>query len=57
MWEKGGKEGPNIWQDHPINAPFDQRFYLILNVAVHGNFFPNNKCGKTPVGNQQAFMA
>ena len=51
MWEKGGYEGPNTWAGKAINAPFDQRFYLILNVAVHGNFFPNNKCGKTQPGN------
>lgn len=35
----------NIWE--ASNAPFDQEFYLILNVAVGGTcFFEDGKCDK-----------
>ncbi|CAG2118668.1 unnamed protein product [Medioppia subpectinata] len=40
MWS--GK-GPNPY-NHNV-APFDQRFFWILNVAVSGNFFPANIYG------------
>jgi hypothetical protein len=51
MWEKGGFN-PNLdnpWRDQPNNAPFNQEFYLIFNVAVGGtnSYFPDNQCGKT----------
>jgi len=38
----------NIWSGHDMMAPFDQDFYLILNVAVGGTngFFPDNCAGK-----------
>jgi hypothetical protein len=26
----------NPWKDAPINAPFDQNYYLIINLAVGG---------------------
>lgn len=26
----------NPWKDSNINAPFDQRFYIIINLAVGG---------------------
>jgi len=51
LWEKGGFAGlttengtlfSNPWAKGGINAPFDQKFYLILNVAVgaqNGWFF------------------
>lgn len=32
-------QNPWIRSEHPNIAPFDQHFYLILNVAVGGNFF------------------
>ncbi|KAK7096009.1 hypothetical protein V1264_005357 [Littorina saxatilis] len=38
-WHKGGWSGSNIWASGGLNAPFDQPFYLILNVAVGGDFF------------------
>ncbi|KAK7102127.1 hypothetical protein V1264_020395 [Littorina saxatilis] len=31
--------GSHIWDNGPLNAPFDQSFYLILNVAVGGKWF------------------
>ncbi|KAF6031870.1 GNBPB5 [Bugula neritina] len=39
----GNLPGNNIWA-HANNAPFDQEFYLIMNVAVGGTngFFPDN---------------
>ncbi|KAJ1519914.1 hypothetical protein ONE63_004152 [Megalurothrips usitatus] len=33
--------GPNIWANGTQLAPFDKKFYIILNVAVGGTFFPN----------------
>ncbi len=44
FFTKGGW-GPhwnNPWQDGPKNAPFDQEFYLIINLAVGGTngYFP-----------------
>jgi beta-glucanase (GH16 family) len=39
MWEKGGwTDSPydNVWQGRGNNAPFDQEYYLIMNVAVGG---------------------
>jgi len=46
FWEKGGwANGPynNPWAGRPNNAPFDQEFYLIFNVAVGGvnGYFPD----------------
>ncbi|KAK3580326.1 hypothetical protein CHS0354_003561 [Potamilus streckersoni] len=40
----GGFTGDNIWKTGEHMAPFDQPFYLILNVAIGGtsNFFPDN---------------
>ena len=49
FWTKGGFTGFNAWEGAGKNAPFDQEFYLILNVAVGGtsNYFPDGQCGKT----------
>lgn len=35
-------EGPNPWEFGQLNAPFDQEFYFIFNIAVGGTngFFP-----------------
>ncbi|XP_071142011.1 beta-1,3-glucan-binding protein-like [Mytilus edulis] len=39
FWNWGGFHGSNIWASGGRNAPFDQPFHLILNVAVGGGFF------------------
>lgn len=43
FWQYGGFSGGNPWQGGGKLAPFDQDFYLILNVAVGGTsgFFPD----------------
>jgi beta-glucanase (GH16 family) len=44
FWAKGGFSGGNIWSGGGKAAPFDQDFFLMLNVAVGGTngFFPDN---------------
>lgn len=39
----------NPWKDGEKSAPFDQEFFLIMNVAVGGtnSYFVDDKCGKT----------
>lgn len=39
-WGFGGFGGTNIWASGGRDAPFDQYFQLILNVAVGGQYFP-----------------
>jgi len=48
FFEKGGFEGFNPWEGQGNAAPFDQEFYLILNVAVGGvnGYFPDGVGGK-----------
>jgi len=52
FFEKGGwSSNPTIsnpWRGQPNNAPFDQKFYLIFNVAVGGvnGYFPDGVGGK-----------
>jgi beta-glucanase (GH16 family) len=52
FWELGGwSKNANLhnpWQGQPNNAPFDQKFYLIFNVAVGGvsGYFPDGQGGK-----------
>jgi len=51
FWQKGGwdKTGmTNPWKNRPCAAPFDQEYYLILNVAVGGTgpYFPDGMAGK-----------
>jgi beta-glucanase (GH16 family) len=46
FWHKGGWDTTsydNIWANRGNNAPFDQKFYLIFNVAVGGTggYFPD----------------
>ena len=45
FWERGGFDSgwSNPWRGRGNNAPFDRRFYLILNLAVGGTtgFFPD----------------
>ncbi|GFR73297.1 3-glucan binding protein [Elysia marginata] len=36
MYERGHFRGANIWSSGEKMAPFDQEFYLIMNVAVGG---------------------
>jgi len=51
FWERGGwTNRDNPWaHEKDINAPFNQNFFLILNVAVGGTngYFPDGQCGKT----------
>lgn len=62
MWKRGGFPQANangtrisdVWsQTGRSNTPFDQYFYLIINVAVGGTngWFEDNKSGKPWVGN------
>jgi len=48
FWQRGGFTGFNPWKGQPNNAPFNQDFYLIFNVAVGGTngYFPDGQCGK-----------
>ena len=57
LWDRGqfqitaganGTSVQNPWQGGGVNAPFDQKFYLILNVAVGGTngWFEDGKSGK-----------
>ncbi|XP_060553352.1 beta-1,3-glucan-binding protein-like [Ruditapes philippinarum] len=50
FWQKGGFSGSNIWGSGTKAAPFDQPFYLILNVAVGGTsgFFPDGWTYNSP---------
>lgn len=55
FWKKGGFEGsglPNPWEEGGLMAPFDQEFYIMINLAVGGNgFFSdgfNNEDGPKP---------
>ncbi|KAL3858963.1 hypothetical protein ACJMK2_009208 [Sinanodonta woodiana] len=44
FWHYGGFSGDNLWKSGEHMAPFDQPFYLILNVAIGGTngFFPDD---------------
>eukprot|EP00354_Favella_ehrenbergii_P003095 CAMPEP_0170456332 /NCGR_PEP_ID=MMETSP0123-20130129/4005_1 /TAXON_ID=182087 /ORGANISM="Favella ehrenbergii, Strain Fehren 1" /LENGTH=326 /DNA_ID=CAMNT_0010719781 /DNA_START=48 /DNA_END=1028 /DNA_ORIENTATION=+ len=50
FWDLGGwANRDNPWKhEKEINAPFNQEYYLILNVAVGGTngYFPEGQCGK-----------
>jgi len=51
FWQRGGWNQTsyiNPWEGGGIDAPFDQRFYLILNVAAGGTsgYFPDGVDGK-----------
>ena len=46
FWNRGGWNSSgldNPWRDGGLNAPFDQEFYLIFNLAVGGTggYFPD----------------
>ena len=51
FWQRGGWSGrDNPWtHETDLNAPFNQEFFLILNVAAGGTngYFPDGECGKT----------
>lgn len=61
FFKKGGwgANWNNPWIDGPTNAPFDQEFYLIINLAVGGTsgYFPDgngkpyNNSDKTAMNN------
>jgi hypothetical protein len=61
FWDLGGWNADpgldNPWRNNAENAPFDQRFYLIINLAVGGTngFFPDGN-GK-PWANNDAHAA
>lgn len=43
FWNRGGFQGQNPWEGRPPIAPFDQEFYLIMNLAVGGvMYFPDS---------------
>jgi hypothetical protein len=52
FWQRGGwSENANLfnpWASGGANAPFDQRFYLLINLAVGGTngFFPDGQDNK-----------
>jgi beta-glucanase (GH16 family) len=59
FWEKTGLGNPpwdNPWEGYGDNAPFDQEFYLILNVACGGvtGFFPDGYGKPWSNGDSQA---
>jgi beta-glucanase (GH16 family) len=49
----------NIWRNgrNPRMAPFDENFHLMLNVAIGGDYFPDNTTPQKPwQGSQQTFL-
>ena len=56
FWEYGKFTGENLWANGTKMAPFDEEFYLIINVAVGGNgYFPDgciNGHGDKPWSNR-----
>ena len=50
FWERGGwgERYGNPWEGRGNGAPFDQEFFLVINVAVGGvsDFFPDGAGGK-----------
>ena len=59
FWDKGGFSGDNPWVGRGNNAPFDQRFYLIINLAVGGTngYFPDGLGDGKPWANTDAHAA
>ncbi|KAI8819675.1 putative glucan binding protein [Fimicolochytrium jonesii] len=61
FWDKGGFPTSinNPWEDQCTAAPFDQEFYLILNVAVGGtaSYFPDDAGDNKPWKNTAATAA
>lgn len=46
MFELGKLSGVNPWLGREVMAPFDQEFYVIMNLAIGGDMFPNNVTNK-----------
>ncbi len=49
FWERGGWSGLfNPWNGMGPSAPFDQKFYIVMNLAVGGTngYFPDGQGGK-----------
>jgi beta-glucanase (GH16 family) len=51
LWDRSGLEAAgwnNPWEGRPRHAPFDQEFFLLMNVAVGGtgSYFPDGLGGK-----------
>ncbi|XP_055322082.1 beta-1,3-glucan-binding protein-like [Sitodiplosis mosellana] len=44
FWNRGDFQGNDIWASGTKMAPFDEEFYLVMNVAVGGTngYFPDN---------------
>ena len=59
FWSRGNFSGFNPWTGGGVDAPFDQRFYLILNLAVGGTngFFPDGLGDGKPWGNTDPHAA
>jgi beta-glucanase (GH16 family) len=61
FWEKGGfpPTAFNPWDGSGPNAPFDQRFYLIINVAAGGTngYFPDGLADGKPWENTSPHAA
>jgi hypothetical protein len=56
LWEQFHLDGPNPWDGDGVNAPFNQEFHMMLNVAVGGTngYFPDSDWGN---GGASAFWA
>ncbi|CAN0433548.1 unnamed protein product, partial [Discosporangium mesarthrocarpum] len=53
LWDRGGFDQStpgmdNPWKGRPPSAPYDQKFYLVINLAAGGvsGFFPDGMGGK-----------
>ncbi len=53
FWQRGAWDATspgmaNPWADGPLDAPFSERFYIIMNLAVGGTngYFPDGAGGK-----------
>ena len=61
FWQRGAfpPTSDNPWSDRGANAPFDRRFYLIINVAVGGTngYFPDGLGDGKPWANTDAHAA
>ncbi len=59
FWAKGNFTGFNPWASGAVNAPFDQRFYLIMNLAVGGTngYFADGLGDGKPWSNTDAHAA
>lgn len=49
FFEKGHWSGYNPWEAGTDLAPFDQEFYMIINLAVGGDYFPDGCWNSGPI--------